>query len=113
MRIPRRKPFDIEWGYSPDKQWSRMYRRMLIQNSVRPPGTSSGGEAAQLREAMRGVQTQVVLQIYNELVYVGPEAEAEAVKTLMEEEPRAAPPWMPELPLTAEVKVKRSWGTAK
>ena len=73
----------------------------------------SGGEAAQLREAMRGVQAQVVLQIYDELVYAGPEAEAEAVKTLMEEEPRAAPPWMPELPLTAEVKVKRSWGTAK
>ena len=53
----------------------------------------------------------MVLQIYDELVYAGPEAEA--VKTLMEEEPRAAPPWMPELPLTAEMKIKRCWGTAK
>ena len=41
------------------------------------------------------------------------EAEVEAVRTLMAEGPRAAPPWMRELPLTAEVKVKRSWGTAK
>ena len=47
----------------------------------------------------------MVLQIYDELVYAG--SEAEAVKALMEEEPRAAPPWMPELPLTAKMKIKR------
>lgn len=41
------------------------------------------------------------------------EAEGEGIRTLMEEGPRAIPPWMPELPLTAEAKIKRSWGTAK
>lgn len=43
MRTLRRKQFDTEWGYGPGKQWNRMYGRMLIQNSVRAPGTSSGG----------------------------------------------------------------------
>ena len=41
------------------------------------------------------------------------ETEVEVVRTLMEEGPRAMPPWMRELPLTADVKVKRSWGTEK
>lgn len=40
------------------------------------------------------------------------ETEVEADRTLMEEGPKTLP-WMRELPLRAEVKVGRSWGTAK
>ena len=112
MRTLRRKQFDIEWGYSLGKQWNRMYGRMLIKNSVRAVARDVlWWPATQLREAMRGVQAQVVFRIHDDLVYACPEAEA--VKTLMEDGSRAAPPWMPELTLTAEVKIKRSWGTAK
>lgn len=55
---------------------------------------------------------KVTLWIHDELVYACPEAEAETVKRLIEEGPKA-PPWMRELPVTAEVKVKRSGGSAK
>ena len=40
------------------------------------------------------------------------ETEIEADRTPMEEGPKV-PPWMRELPLGVEVKIGRSWGTAK
>ena len=58
-----------------------------------------------------GLAAKLVLQVHDELIVECPEAEAEAVKTLVAREMEAAATLA--VPLTAEAKSGRSWYEAK
>ena len=58
-----------------------------------------------------GLETRLVLQIHDELLFEGPEAEMEAAGELVEREMCAAFELHP--PLTVDVGVGRDWLSAK
>ena len=57
-----------------------------------------------------GLQTRLILQVHDELIAEGPEAEAEQVKTLLEQEMARAATLS--IPLTAEAHIGHTWAEA-
>jgi len=88
----------------------KIYGAKLMENIIQALARIVIMQAA-LRLANRGYR--FVLQAHDELVFVVPKDEVEEAKQIILEEMLRPPPWLPELPLAAEIGVGINYGETK
>lgn len=100
-----------EWVYGEGRHKARIYAGKVTENLAQHLARTVIND--QMLEIRRRSGRLPALEVYDELVYVVPDSEAQAHLDLVLNVMRAAPTWWPELVLWAEGDIADTYGAAK
>jgi hypothetical protein len=101
----------VEWKYGAGRHTARIYAGKVTENIVQHLARSIINDH---KLAVRKATGRLpVMEVYDELVYVVPEAEAESHLATLLSVMRTPPTWWPELVLWAEGDIADTYGDAK
>lgn len=105
---------DGEWRFTYAGKSKKLYGGALLENITQALARIIVMDAGlRLQKLAIAYAARFVLQVHDELVYVVPDAHAEAFKEEAIREMRQRPLWAPDLPLDAEGGVGLNYGEAK
>lgn len=100
-----------EWWYGEGRNRARIYAGRVVENIVQALSRDVFKDC--LLEIKRRTGIYPAHEVYDELVYIVPEGEAESMLATVLEVMRTPPTWWPELMVWAEGDIADSYGAAK
>jgi DNA polymerase len=113
LQIVRDDAGQENFVYRYGREWKKIFGGMLTENLVQALARIVVMDAAVRVRYDRKVPYYPAGQAHDQLIYVVPESEAEAILALVIEEMSRPPWWAPDLPLAAEGKPGRNFLEAK
>jgi hypothetical protein len=105
---------DGQWWFTHGGKPKYLYGGKLLENIVQALARICVMDtAARVRRRLNGHDIRLNLQVHDELVYIAPLQQAEALRDMVIEEMCKPPSWGVDIPLDAEGEVGPSYGEAK
>lgn len=95
-------------------EWKRLYGAVIVENVVQASTRIMVTDAmTQLHRELAQFRVSVALQVHDEIVQVCPENAADLVADYTAKVMTKPPAWAPQMPLTASVKIGRTYADCK